>query len=108
MRKLTSTLLVFILVLVSGCASQAYKDCDAKPTEEEVQECRKFVREYNDGQDRINYENCAAIFRRHGVPMVHRDHDSSHRRARAWEIKDDLMVNRCQAIIKKEAWAEHL
>lgn len=106
----------YIVSLVTGCATQLTEneaascagdeECLVATLEKKIED-KKFEREYSEGQDAANYELCQRIYRQHSVPMVHVGHAHGKRnRIDAWHIKDDLMYNRCRALIGSEAWAK--
>ena len=88
-----------------------YEDCE-KYEGEELEQCSKDVHDYRAAMDEENWALCARLYANAGIPTYHRDHShdkmraSTKRTREAW-VKDDLLVNRCRALIPKDYWAEY-
>lgn len=78
-------------VILTGCAGTL--------TQEEI--------EWRDGIDRENWRNCERVYQQQRIATIHIDHRHGPRdRVRAWDIRSDLHVNNCRAILG-DYWADY-
>lgn len=57
--------------------------------------------------DAVNWQTCEAKIKAHKHPTFHKGH--VHREGwdpTPWQVKDDLVLNNCRAVIKNE-WANY-
>lgn len=86
MNKLTSTF-VLLLVFLSGCATNK--------TPEQI--------EWDRAQARLNWENCAEVYRQGLTPFVHYQHEPG--KERAIDITSDLAHNECKRVLG-DGWVQ--
>jgi len=89
-------LICLIPILLTGCA---------------ISEEQKWENEMQHAYDAENAALCMQIYRKAGVPTYHKNHTHSGRKPlrgfqKVWADRDDIMRNRCKAIIPEEMWAD--
>lgn len=86
---------VLLLVLLTGCAGNFF-------TPDQL--------EWRHSIDIENWDNCEAVYNHYGVPTFHINHSHSIRSVRritTFDIRDDLMVNRCRGVLGKKYWIDY-
>lgn len=108
MDKFWCITLAIILFAFGGCAT-VFPECeDLENGSSKQKECQVDTREWRNGIDKENYNNCVIAYSRSEKAwMIHRNHRHGPKdRVKSIDLRGDLADNGCQYFLR-EGWAEY-